>query len=335
MFRFIYSFAHLESSNTKVPMSYLGPNGRFGFQGERPFLTKSDGFRNYFANFADSKGQRYTYLNLTGLGIVFKKRVIIGFRYNTYGTVRLFHIGPNIYAFTALFSCTYLEANSMSAGYAEVVIDFDALTTTLFINGISRKVQKNTPEQQAAFATQTTMLACDMAGGTPAADVLGVSFTDYYVRDSEGEIDPIVPLGNVSPQLVRVTDVVGTLINPTTPAAAVANLNAVVTVDVAAPPTAYIDDAAANSTFTAKMNTAVTAGRIPAAVCMFASAYGGKRPAISWKVGSNAKVVATDTFPLSAGAQYVSAIGALDLAPDGQKWTWDKINQLSVEMTFP
>lgn len=339
MFRFIYSHQHLAASNTKVPLTYLGPSGRFGSNGGRPFVTASDGFRLYYSNFSEPRTRRSIWLNLRNLGIVFKKRVIIGFRYYSYGTAHLFHIGQfaQYYGDTySGFSVSYAESGNIQSGYAEVVIDFDARTYTLFINGVSRKVQPMFGYDPDYFESQADlMLATDAPGSNSSADILGVAFTDYYVRDSEGEAAPILPMSNVTPHLITSNDISGVLVNPTTAPAAVANINAIAAVDVANPPLAYIDDAAAGAVIATKVGMAAIAGRNPVAVAMFSSAIGPKRPTMTWGVGADVKTIATDPYPLNNGVQSIASLGVSDKAPDGQVWTWDKLNQLSLKMTFP
>lgn len=338
MFRFIYSFQHLAASNTRVSLTYLGPSGRFGASGGRPFLFAADGYRLYYGNYGEPwYSSRSMWLNLRNMDIVFKKRVIIGFRYYSYSGKHLFHIGQ----FTAFYGSPYagfsVESSELniSAGYAEIVIDFDAKLYTLFVNGVSRKVQPIRDGELGYYESQAPFMLASYSPGDSQSEALGVYFTDFYVRDSEGEVDAIAPMGNMAPHLIRPTDISGVLTNPSTAPAAVANINAVVAVDVATPPLAYINDAATGAVITTKVGTAVTAGRVPVAVAMFSSAIGPKRPSITWEGSDGVKTVAGDAYPLNNSTQSIASLGISDKAPDGQVWTWDKLNQLSLKMTFP
>lgn len=333
MFRYIYAFDHLAAS-TGAAETYLGTGSNFRVSNGRLDLVNIGGIL-HLRNYSTNGSTRYFWLSLMNMGVVFSKRVIIGFRFYSQSALPdVFHIGPiagYLSRSNALVFGTTTELGR--SGYVEVVFDFDALTTTVFVNGAQRKFKQQTQAEMDSIAVRIQGVGTEAAYNPSVGSVEGVYYSDFYVRDSVNESDAIVPLGVVRPTLITVAQATAAGFTPTS-GTATSVLNAAVA-STATQPTISAPDSLKPAVVEAAMSCAPVAGRVPIGVNLFCTSVGPRAGNARWSSGGVTVDVVGTNFPKYASTQAVSSIGILDRTPDGRTWSWNNINQLSTTLTFP
>lgn len=344
MYRLIYAFDHLPLGAVGCSSPYLGPTG-VGYLVNsnmgRLDLKNYAGRNALFLNDTPISGKdRSLWIDLRELGIVFEKRVIIGYKWwcGTYFSSPVL-LGPGSgwgppTIGNATVSTTGSDLFIYPSGYVEIVLDFDALTTTIFVNGIQKIFIQNTKARQDYIAQNTTAVAWTQA--YQPNDQIGMMVADFYVRDSVGEIDPIKPLGNPVFSHVTLESVDAVGFTPATGNTLAGTLNAKAA-PAATQPQITAPDSLVDATVNAVLKVTPVAGRYPAALHLFAQSAGTKINSAVVSLKHNGVPVSpnnVDALPPHANINYVAKLGVYHKTQDGSSMSWDKINAAAVSIKY-
>lgn len=344
MYRLIYAFDHLPLGAVGCSTPYLGP-ANIGYlinatMGRLDLINYAGRNALSLNNTPTTSQDRSLWIDLRELGIVFEKRVIIGYKWwiGKY-TGNPVLIGPNNWSYpptvgNATVSVTGKDLFIYPYGYVEVVLDFDARTTTVFVNGVQKIFTQNTQARQDYIAQQTKAVAWTQP--YEPSDLVGIMVGDFYVRDSVGETDPIKPLGSpvFSPVTLESVDAVG--FTPATGNTLVGTLTAKA-LPAAVQPQITAPDSLVDATVNAVLKVTPVVGRYPAALQLFAQSAGAKINGAVVSLKHNGVPVSpnnVDALPVHASVNYVAKLGVYHKTQDGSSMSWDKINAAAVSIKY-
>lgn len=331
--KLVHSFEHLvKGTSVSLQSQWLGIDANATGGSALAIVYAFSPLRNWLCYTGGTN--KMMVLPLNGIGLDYSKKVIIGYRVIG-GVVSsiIASMGPGVtYPGGGYFgkSSTDLGIGVSVSAIIEIVLDFVALTTKIYVNGILKFTRANTQAEQDTYKTTHNNL---IFADTNATAGNGSYVTDILVRDSSDGED-IKPLGiwAVTPLVAKAATATGWTLPASTTALQVVN-----TLPVSPFNSPVITNAGTGVIPPVGIDFSVTGGiGIPRAVRLFASVGDSVTPAktMGIVVKDDVGQLPSTPIPLPAAINTNKVVGVYNQPPGGGSWSWGKVNSLSVAATF-